>query len=336
MCCSVNPLVGVQGAALVRRSFFYWKVTMPFDRLLRDEFIEALNELPENENSWWHKLVTHETLRLSARLDRLEKHQGLRPENFRSEPPFYGLTPASGLHVLKNGWNQVESMSEQCSWLHDELGLALEVTHRMAPTRNAAQGFQLEERINQPRPQNGEERQLEWDLYNQYKLTNNNQSDNPFWTRLVGFQVPLYDNILHDGWDKIDLVGIDYEGLPVVGELKKGSSTEKPLRPLLEAAGYAIALKNVWPTFYTELQAVLIQHNINQTVIQNPAKFRLLILAPPEYWQRILETEAITSAKWEAFSNLVSALNQNGFPVSFAQVVNNQVVPVPNFPPQFN
>ena len=137
-------------------------------------------------------------LRLRARLDRIETHLGLRPHAFRGKPPFYGLTPASGLHFLKDGWQQVESMREQCLWLQKELDLALEATRVMAPARNAQQGFQLAERLAQHRPANGEERQLEWDLYDLWQLTRNAPPESPFWDRLVGFQVPLYDHADRD------------------------------------------------------------------------------------------------------------------------------------------
>lgn len=277
-----------------------------------------------------------ELRQIKARLDRIETHLGLRPHAFRAKPPFYGLTPASGLHFLKDKWNQVEYMGEQCSWLHDELELALEATRVLAPDRpKRGKKFQLSERLRQARPGNGEERQLEWDLFDKWGPRSNGQDATPdFWQRIVSFQVPLYDNNLHDGWDKIDLVAVSGDGEPVIIELKKGGSQEKPLRPLLEATGYAVALKKVWPAFQRELQEMVDGIDLSIEVNPDPENFRLVILAPGEYWQWLANRE-IDATAWGQFKTLTENLGQSGFPVSFAQVnpSTREVAGIEDFPP---
>jgi hypothetical protein len=270
-----------------------------------------------------------EIQRLRTRLERLEAHLGLRPNDFQKKPPFYGFTPASGMHILKDAWKQVASMDKQCMWLCDELDLALESTRILAPDRSRRENktFKLRERLERSLPRNIGERQLEWNIYNRWGLKEEGQDcDINCWKRLVGFQIPVYDNNLHDGWDKIDLVGVDDEGTPVIVELKKGSSDEKPLRPLLEVAAYAIALKKVWPAFHLELTNLIHELNLKLEVQPSPEKFHLVVLAPSEYWNRIRNIKAITREKWTHFSKLIRMLNQKDFPVSFIEVHENDLI----------
>lgn len=276
-----------------------------------------------------------ELRQIRARLDRVEAQIGLRPRAV-AEPPFYGLTPVSGLHHLKDGWNQVTSMKEQCDWLLKELQPALDATRILAPNRpGRRKKFKLSERLQQARPGNGKERQLEWDLFNKWGPTSDGQdATHDFWKRIVSFQVPLYDNNLHDGWDKIDLVAVSRDGEPVIIELKKGDSQEKPLRPLLEAAGYAVALEKVWPAFQKELQEMIDGIELSVKVNPEPENFRLVILAPGEYW-RWLAKRPIDAATWGQFKALTESLGQSGFPVSYAQInpSNLEIDDIKDFPP---
>ena len=266
---------------------------------------------------------SRETLaQLNARLERVESRLGIRLDGSSRRPPFYGLTPVSGLHVLKDGWNQVASMMEQCSWLNKELDAALEATRALAPDRvKRGKNFGLSRRIQQPRPKNGEERQLEWDIYDRWGLKlHSHDGEHPLLKRVLGFQVPVYDNRLHDGWDKIDLVALTHSGDPTICELKKGSSEEKPLRPILEAAGYAVALKKVWKGFRKECQKLLSDKGIDIDLSAEPNVFRLMVLAPSSYWNYLFKCKGITPEHWRHLLELTNSLGQQGFPVSFVDI----------------
>lgn len=64
---------------------------------------------------------------------------------------------------------------------------------------------------------------------------------------LVAYQFPLFNKQMKAGWGYIDLLGLSPDDLaPIVIELKKGESRESPLRMLLEATAYTIALKEAW------------------------------------------------------------------------------------------
>lgn len=259
---------------------------------------------------------------IKARLDRVESQLGIRANATASRPPFYGLTPSSGLHLLKDAWYQVASMRPQCSWLCEELDAALEATRNLAPDRPRRNlGFELARRLQQQRPQNGEERQLEWDVYDCLGLKPDSQDGgHRCIKRVVGFQVPLYDNRLHNGWDKIDLVSIGQDGCPAIVEVKRGSSSEKPLRPILEAAGYAVALKKVWKVFRQEVQELLDDTDINIKVDMEPSKFHVVVLAPSEYWATWNACKAITQEHWQDLGELVEAFRKRGFPFSFVEI----------------
>lgn len=283
--------------------------------------------------------MLEETERINARLDRIETHLGLRPPSFKPKAPFYGHTPASGMHRLKDAWNQHEHLVTQCQWLTAELELAISATRMQAPDRPAnGHGFKLADRIRKPRPDNGDERQLEWDLYNHWGLGNKLSADgadtgqdrgtaqNTCFEKLVGVQVPVFDNVLHDGWDKIDLVGINRLGQPVVIELKKGAASDKPLRVILEGVAYAIALQKVWPGFYAELEPLIRDCGVKLT--QSPDKFHVCLLAPDTYWnswKRYLRN----NEHRESLADLVASLERNGFDVEYMSIQeDNVLIPV--------
>lgn len=270
--------------------------------------------------------IKEELALVRAQLERLESQVGIRPDPIPRHPPYFGLTPVSGLHHLKDGWYQVKYMAQQCAWLRTELDAALEATRVLAPDRpGKKKDFRLRQRLLQEKPKNIDERMLEWKIFDQDRLGRAEETAaHPFWNRLVSFQVPLYDNTLRDGWDKIDLLGITHQGMPVVIELKKETSSEKPLRPLLEAAAYAIALRKVWNGFFEELAPIVAEHNPSLAVQQEPVCFHILVLAPAKYWQRLLTCKDITSERWNRFADLAVALGEHGYPASFAQVEDSQ------------
>lgn len=272
---------------------------------------------------------------LSDRLDRIELQLNLRPLEPNPGPPFNGHTPASGMHRLKDAWNQWEYIVDQCNWLNDELELAISATLQHAPDRPSRnKTFCLQKRITKHRPLNIPERKLEWDLHNPWGLGGMvlpGQGGGPFgqvrqnamhnlFQRLVGLQVPLYDNNLKNGWDKIDLVGIGHEGEPVVIELKGPDAEDKPLRVILEGVAYAIALKKVWPHFYVEVAGLMARYGVSIPFNPEPESFHVCLLAPPQIWQAWhghINGHPLVRTSLQA---LIDQLAEMGFPLRFGSV----------------
>jgi hypothetical protein len=283
--------------------------------------------------------MPEESERIKARLDRIETHLGLRPQCFEAKAPFYGHTPASGMHRLKDAWNQHKYLVAQCQWLTSELDLAISATRLQAPDRPAnGHGFKLADRICKPRPKNGDERQLEWDLYNEWGLgsklsagecdtsQDRGEAKNVCFKKLVGVQVPVYDNNLRDGWDKIDLVGINDQGEPVIVELKTGDASDKPLRVILEGVAYAIALQKVWSGFYSELEPLI--RDCGVKLKQSPEKFHVCVLAPDKYWKS-WKSYLHNNEHRDSLAGLVDSLKKNGFIVEYLSILeNHELTPV--------
>ncbi len=180
------------------------------------------------------------------------------------------------------------------------------------------------------------------------------------WNRLVAFQVPLFNEQLKKGWGYTDLLGVTEDGLPVVIELKKGAKaeaderiggTETPLRMVLEAAAYAIALRKNWDhRFRKEWIARLIQLKLPDYVIQNvPDRLNrvpLVAVAPASFWIELLPVSArgktVTRETWASFQALLVEFEKTTLPVSFVSLSGNElnpgglvVQPLVGFPPKW-
>ena len=112
----------------------------------------------------------------------------------------------------------------------------------------------------------------------------------------MAFQMPLFSKRQKSGWGCVDLVGISPKNLPVIIELKAGQSKESPLRMLLEAASYAIALRKIWSTpaaassacFRDEWCEALNDAGIESADVKaDPlAVCTIVCLAPEAYWRQ--------------------------------------------------
>jgi hypothetical protein len=84
--------------------------------------------------------------------------------------------------------------------------------------------------------------------------------------------------------------------------------------------------------FYNELHGLLKDRGISLDVEPLPKQFHLILLAPPKFWKRLLNTKEITKEKWEHFRTLSKALTDRGYPVSLLQVDDNmQISTAPDF-----
>lgn len=270
--------------------------------------------------------------------------------------PFYGHQPAEGLHVLKDVWRQKDYLGVQSRALAEtgQLSAAIAATFAAAPVRQ--QGFRLDRSVAEAIHESEQERRLEsaimrrWGVAGMWPIPR-------AWNRLVACQVPLFDQQQKQSWGYIDLLGVTADGLPVVVELKKApdaladgktGATETPLRMVLEAAAYAIALRKNWDLFRTEWIARLRGLDIpDQVTAQMPLKLEkvpLVAAAPASFWIDWLPvTEkglTIAPETWESFRALLGEFEKANLTVSFVSISGHDqnidglaVQPLVRFPP---
>jgi hypothetical protein len=250
--------------------------------------------------------------------------------------PFYDHQPADGLHVLKDAWCQKAHLGVQSRALAErgQLSAAITATYAAAPVRQ--QGFRLDRSVAEDIHESEQERRLEsammrrWGLAGMWPIPR-------AWNRLVACQVPLFDQRQKQSWGYIDLLGVTADGLPVVVELKKApealadgktGATETPLRMVLEAAAYAIALRKNWDHFRPEWVARLRELDFPvQVITQIPLKLDrvpLVAAAPASFWIEWLPVtekgRTVTRETWESFRLLLSEFETENLPVSFVSI----------------
>jgi len=248
--------------------------------------------------------------------------------------PFNGFSAADGFHVLKDKWVQKKYLQQQSERLLEEFEVGLDTTRRAAPERSL--GFQLDREATREIEPSQRERRWERTAFRRWSkggLSPVSQC----WDRLVAFQVPLFENEEKSSWGYIDLLGVISDGTPVIVELKKeprakstgGTDTsESPLRMVLEAAAYAIALRRNWerfrPEFIEQLKRLDLQESTIARVPQTLSTVRLVGAAPAGYWIDWLPITAkgltVTVDAWRAFAELLKKFDEANLPVSFASL----------------
>ena len=258
--------------------------------------------------------------------------EGTRTRIVQSKsPPFYGRRATESLHTLKDKWGcQTTYLEEQCGELLAHLDAAIEATRLASPVRSQRQPFNPDgsqrnrraaDRINAL----NEERLLEARIWSRYRFNAPGADDEPrLWATLVGIQVPLFDSRKKRGWGHIDLLGIDKAGAPVVVELKKGNSSEVPLRPVLEVVSYAIALRQNWTRFAEQLCEQFKKIGMPYTPASGDGPFSCVVLAPSLYWEAWAPDgkfgRAVSAGSLSGFRKLLSAFAERGYPVTFGRV----------------
>ncbi len=246
----------------------------------------------------------------------------------------YGHSAADGFHFLKDVWAQKSHFGDQSKHLAENLEKAIDATERAAPRREG--DFQLAREATQKVNKTQRERIWERSVFKRW-----NDPDiapvNSCWDRVIGFQIPLFANQEKAGWGYIDLLGFIGNGTPSVIELKKDprsrtsggvDNTESPLRIVLEAAAYAVALRANWSNFREEFVDRLTQLPVSREVISGIPdelhEVRLVGAAPAGYWLDWLPVtekgRTISNSTWQSFSSLLDALGKAGFPTSFVSL----------------
>jgi hypothetical protein len=141
------------------------------------------------------------------------------------------------------------------------------------------------------------------------------------WYRLCAYQVPTYSKQAKDGWGPIDLLGCRDDGTPVVIELKDGESAETPLRMVLEALAYAIAVRKNWPLIKSELSSI--PQGGKTIKFQEKLEDIYLVAAAPEcFWKNCLRglSKELKISTSQSFRKFLDALHVLHYPVSFVSI----------------
>lgn len=270
--------------------------------------------------------------------------------------PFYGRKPEDGLHILKDEWKQKEYLGIHSKALAEEESLAAAINATLAAAPERLQGFRLNRPLTEAIHESEQERRLETAMMKRWGCPGMGPIPGG-WERLVAFQVPLFDQQRKQGWGYIDLLGVDTRGAPVVVELKKApesdskgktkGGTETPLRMVLEAATYAIALRKNWERFRSEWLDRLMEIGVSDQILTRIPEVleavSLVAAAPASFWIDWLpiteKGRTIRRETWVSFQALLVELEKAKLPVSFVSisgfdqdVTGLAVQPLPGFP----
>lgn len=256
--------------------------------------------------------------------------------------PLEGHRPDEGFHVLKDVWTQKKYLGVHSQRLSEEIDKAIQATHDAVP--ESRDDYRFSRPLTPFIDDTQEERLLErammerWNQSGMWPIPGG-------WSRLVAFQVPLYAAKNKASWGAIDLLGVNEAGLPVVVELKrsprtlpdgKTQSTETPLRMVLEAASYAIALKKNWSTFRREWINHLNKLNYSDDFLEkipiDLSDLSLVAIAPASFWIDWLPVtpkgrNQISSESWRSFTQFLNALSGKGYPTTFLSLSGHAISP---------
>lgn len=244
-----------------------------------------------------------------------------------------GFGPGQGLEKAKDRLRYKKYLKQQSEYVAAHLHEIITATKFPGPRGD----YKLNRGSRENMDPRSRERRWEQAIWQRWRRTNAKPLPG-CWHRIVSYQVPLFSSSDKDSWGAIDLLGVATDGCPVVLELKKEprvreakgeASSETPLRMVLEAAAYAVLLRQIWPDFrsqYVErLRNVGVEEPIIAKVPNELSTVRLVGVAPREYWLQWLPLSskglAIDPATWDAFRRLLDTLAQEDLPVTFAAVV---------------
>ncbi len=144
---------------------------------------------------------------------------------------------------------------------------------------------------------------------------------------IISYQVPIRQTDKAESGKAVDLLGINEAGEPVVFELRVGQSPETPLRMLVEALSYAVAMRKAWNesgALRRQVPELVRKLNPNVSLHDGPLlEVPIVGIAPTEYWDRCLGRSGakgkVPQAAWPPFGDLVRACRVRGFPAYFVQ-----------------
>lgn len=247
-------------------------------------------------------------------------------------PKFDDQTCKTGLHILKDKWKQKTHMKLYCEYLlkGDRLSQIIESTYEAAPERELDLRFVRVPNQNMDSTQR--ERIWEKAIYERWKNGNALPKSLDAWEQIVAYQVPLRAGGVAQqgdkGWGEIDALGVFKNSLVVI-ELKREprpngdgttSSSETPLKILLQSVAYAIAMQKNWIRVREQVRSL--QTNC---VLPDKAKIKLVGAVPAAYWLDWIPvtdkgTKELSAEVWTSFFKLVDLFKKLGFPISFVSL----------------
>jgi len=249
------------------------------------------------------------------------------------------LNYCQSLHRLKDLCKQKKYLGQYAESITNNLQQILEKTkHAVQIGRD---DFRLDRPASEFISDKQEERLWEQQLFLQWGKKKRSPIQGA-WERLIAFQVPLFDQQKKDGWGYIDLVGVTPNGIPAIVELKKNpksspegitKASETPLRMVLEATAYAVAIRENWsnikPQFEKRLKLLKIDKTIPDSLVK--AKIPVVAAAPAAFWIDWFPVtdkgESVKIKEWKAFQILLDQLSKHHYPVKFLSISGSYLAP---------
>lgn len=233
---------------------------------------------------------------------------------------------------------QLKYIQEQCEEIIAALDTSIEYTERAAPVRKDK--FMLGRTHDGNPSGKRKEAMLERRIWREFGPSSDYSRRGflpgvcPF---VMSFQVPLKSRQA-DPWGKIDLLGVAPNSDPVVIELKRAGALDTPLRFLVEAVAYGIALRKVWNARSSQFQPEWAQglQKAGFPEVEIPRQLdletlTLICVAPEEYWTKCIGLQGgprvVKPEGWRSIGNLVGALQSKGFRVKYAKLTWSSVAP---------
>jgi hypothetical protein len=229
---------------------------------------------------------------------------------------------SQSLHLLGRSF-QLRHLERQASELLEGLDAAICATELVAPVR-AKSPYQLSR--SQSRTPRGREAVWEQAIWREWHVAPQRATDFiPGVCRaIVAYQVMLRDTNLDTGWGEIDLLGVASDGLPVVIELKADSSTEPPLRGIVEGIAYAIAVRRAWSQGFARQWTDSVSTPTEPLSLPDSFLSRAVFAAPGAYWDRVLGRKGpkwrVSAAAWARILDLTAAFAARNLFVTLARL----------------
>lgn len=246
------------------------------------------------------------------------------------------------LHRLKDLCEQKSYLEQDSKMIAGNLPEILKITEG-AVQRNR-ENFRLDRLDRQTTTrisENQEERRWEMELF--LRWGERNRQISGVWDHLVAFQVPLFDQKQKDGWGYIDLMGINSSGVPVIVELKRSpcaskrgvtQESETPLRMVLEAAAYAVAVRKNWKQIREQIRIRLEERDIDKPNLPDSIADKdlpLVAIAPAAFWMDWLPVtgkgRSLSRESWVSFQGLLNKLSEHHYPVKFLSISGSYLAP---------
>jgi len=244
----------------------------------------------------------------SRRLNKVTKHRTNMPKEHQLE--------IAALNGLGKKLQSKKRTAEDARFIRQNIQSFIKATKRPKPRGECDKDYRLsvapcDERFD---PKSGE-RRLEAALWRKFETGSERFLAGV--AQIASFQVPLYSEQKKNGWGAIDLLGMEDEtGYPVVIELKIAKKTvEPPLRAIVEAWAYMLALRGNWADFGPQWH-----QRTNQVLLPAPKSLTAVVLATEEYWAAV-RTDALLRNSLGPVKALVDDLADAGYRFRFASVV---------------